>query len=307
VQISIWVISGKIWGYGLNNAKNKFNLRRLFRKMTSIIASLVLGYVAILVLIYFMQSHLVYHPYSAITSTPADLGYEFEDVEIRTDDGLKLHGWFVPEENADITVLFFHGNAGNISGRLETLRLLHQLGLNVLIFDYRGYGRSQGRPTEEGTYRDAAATWKYLTEHKNISEDEIIVMGRSLGGSVAAWLASRRNPAAVILESTFTSAADLGSEIYPWLPVRWLISFKYETRDYIKQISAPIFVVHSRDDKVVPFHHGETLFNETGEPRQFLELRGSHGSGFLETGARYQNALKDFLNQHTSYQTKIEN
>lgn len=279
---------------------------KIVRKMISILASVVFGYVVLLLLIYFLQAHLVYHPYKNITLTPADLGYEFEDLEINTEDGFRLHGWFVPVENADLTVLYFHGNAGNISGRLETIQLLHQLGLNVLIFDYRGYGRSEGKPTEEGTYRDATAVWNYLANHKNIAADNIVIMGRSLGGSIAAWLAGRQEPAAAILESTFTSAADLGSEIYPWLPVRWLISFEYETQEYIQQIQAPIFMAHSPDDNVVPFNHGKTLFNMAGEPKQFLELQGSHGSGFLETGVRYRNALRNFLEQHTSYQTQIE-
>lgn len=285
---------------------NQITRLKIVRKMISILASFIVGYLAILGVIYLLQSHLVYHPYKSITVTPADLGYAFEDLEINTEDGYRLHGWFVPAENADLTVLYFHGNAGNISGRLETIQLLHQLGLNVLIFDYRGYGQSQGKPTEQGTYWDAAAAWNYLTEQKGVDEDEIVIMGRSLGGSIAAWLASRHDPAAAIIESTFTSAGDLGSEIYPWLPVRWLITFEYATHEYIKQIKVPIFMAHSPDDNVVPIHHGETLFGMAGEPKQFLELQGSHGSGFLETGARYRNALKSFLEQYTSYQTKIE-
>lgn len=270
--------------------------------MTGIVLTLALAYVAVLLIIYVLQPRMVYYPSQNITVTPADFGYEFEDVNFATEDRYQLHGWFIPADTANPTMLYFHGNAGNISGRMETIKLLHQLGLNVFIFDYRGYGQSEGRPTEEGTYRDAIAAWNYLRSERGVSESEIIVMGRSLGGSVAAWLSARKNPAASIIESTFTSAPDLGAELYPWLPVRWLIKYDYNTLVNIQKIGNPLFMSHSQQDQVVPYHHGKKLFEAANEPKMFLELEGTHGSGFLDTGEKYRNALRSFLQKHTSYQ-----
>lgn len=266
-----------------------------------IVGSLAVGYAAILLVVYFLQSSMVYHPFSTITATPADLGYQFEDVYFETEDDVQLHGWFIPSDSTGLTVLYFHGNAGNISGRLETIQLLHRMGLNLFIFDYRGFGQSKGIPTEEGTYRDAKAAWNYLRSERGIAESEIVIMGRSLGGSVGAWLAARKNPAASIIETTFTSAADLGAELYPWLPVRWIIKYDYNTLENIQKINSPIFMSHSRADQVVPYHHSKTLFEAANEPKIFLELEGTHGSGFLETGAKYRNELQSFLERYTSY------
>lgn len=269
--------------------------------------SVVLGYAAILLLVYFLQPRMVFHPHKKITATPADLSYEFENVTVKTEDGNRLHGWFVPADTANMTVLYLHGNAGNISGRMETIQLLHQLQLNVFIFDYRGYGQSEGRPSERGTYNDAVAAWNYLQSERRIPGSDIAIMGRSLGGSVAAWLAARKNPAASIIETTFTSAADLGAELYPWLPVRWMIKYEYNTLQNIQKIDSPVFMSHSRADQVVPYDHSRKLFEAANQPKIFLELEGTHGSGFLETGVKYRNALKSFLQNHTSYQYQPKN
>lgn len=259
----------------------------------------------ILLLMYALQSQMIYHPQKEIFVTPSEAGLPFENVQFQTKDGINLHGWFVPADSSRTTVLYFHGNAGNISGRMETIQLLHQLGLNVFIFDYRGYGKSEGKPAEEGTYRDATAAWKYLTADRKIPERRIVVMGRSLGGSIAAWLAARHEPAAAVIESTFISAADLGADIYPWLPVRWMIRYDYNTMENIKKLKVPLFMAHSRDDQVVPFHHGQKLFKEANDPKTFVELRGSHASGFWESGEKYRRSLRRFLESHTVYQSKI--
>lgn len=263
-----------------------------------IILSVAIAYGAVVLLMYLLQSQMVYHPQKNITQTPSNVGLPFEDVTFSTEDKVNLHGWYIPADEAEATVLYFHGNAGNISGRLQTIELLNSLGLNVFIFDYRGYGKSEGHATEEGTYRDAQAAWDYLVSEKNVDTDHIVIMGRSLGGAVASWLAARNNPALTIIESTFTSAADLGAGLYPWLPVRWMMKFGYNTLDNIKQIQSPMFMAHSVDDGVVPYHHGQTLFDAAGEPKTFVELRGSHGSGFWETGEKYRSALRQFLNNN---------
>jgi len=189
-------------------------------------------YAGVTALIYFRQSSLIYYPNAAgriLTATPQHIGLAFEDVELVTEDKVGLHGWFIPSENARATLLFFHGNAGNISHRLDSIAIFNRMRLNVFIFDYRGYGQSQGRVTETGTYRDAEAAWSYLIETRGIDASKIIVFGRSLGSSIAAWLARQHRPAALILESSFSSVPSMAQRLYPFLPVKWLATFSYET------------------------------------------------------------------------------
>lgn len=259
------------------------------------------AYLLIIIVLYFMQSSMIYYPQQNLTATPAAIGLDYEEVTFQTSDEVQIHGWFVPSETAELTVLYFHGNAGNISGRLETLDLLNNLGLNVLIIDYRGYGKSGGVPSEKGTYKDAEAAWQYLTEERATSADKIVIMGRSLGGAIGAQLASNKEAAAAIIESTFTSAEDLGADFYPWLPVRWVLKHEYPTIDYIRRIRVPLMIVHSRDDNLIPFHHGRALYEAANKPKVFVELTGSHNTGFLDTGVRYQTEIQNFLKAHTAY------
>ena len=260
-----------------------------------IVGGLLAGYGVILLLMYTAQSRLIYFPASSISYTPGDIGMEYEPVTFSTGDSVQLHGWYVPTPQARGTILFQHGNAGNISGRLETIRLLHGLGMNLFIYDYRGYGLSEGSPSEEGTYRDAMAAWNYLTQERAIPADRIVIMGRSLGGAVAAWLARQVKPAGVILESTFTSVPDLGSEVYPMFPVRWLSKFEYDSKSAVAEIEAPLLIAHSRDDDLIPYSHGRKLFALAGEPKSFLEMEGSHNEAFYQTGERYRKRLDEFL------------
>ena len=167
----------------------------------------------------------VYHPDRVLTATGAELGRPFEDVSFKASDGVELNGWFFPASTNSprrhLAVLVCHGNAGNIGHRLDTCAALLATGVNVFVFDYRGYGRSQGRPSEEGTYRDAQAAYRWLRQ-KGFAGTNIIAFGESLGGGVAAELAVRETVGGLVLQSTFTSIPDMGAELFPWLPVRWL-------------------------------------------------------------------------------------
>ena len=270
---------------------------RILQSFLWILLSVVVGYLLLVAMMYLLQSQMIYHPQKSIILTPEGVGLSYEDVTFETEDGIILHGWYIPNSGNN-TVLYFHGNAGNISGRLQTIQLLHNLGLNILIFDYRGYGKSEGRPSEQGTYNDAQAAWNYLVSERDKQNDNIVIMGRSLGGAIASWLAVQKKPAAAILESTFTSAADLGSDLYPWLPVRTIIQYDYNTLANIKHIESPLFMAHSKDDEIIPYQHGKTLFEAANEPKTFVELHGSHGSGFWETGEKYRTALQEFLNNN---------
>ena len=255
-------------------------------------------YALLVAFVYLTQDRMVYFPTSTLVSTPDDHGLPYEDVALVADDGVRLHAWFVPAPDARATLLFFHGNGGNLSYRMDSLRIFHDLGLSVLILSYRGYGRSEGRPDEAGIRRDATAAWRYLHEDRGIPAQEIVVFGRSLGAAVGAELAARERPGAVILESVFTSAADLAADLYPWLPVRWLIRYEYDVRGALRDIAAPVLIAHSREDEIVPFRHARELEAATGEPVSLLELRGGHNDGFLRTGAAYRQGLRDFLDRH---------
>ena len=261
----------------------------------TIIVTGVAIYVLIVIILWAFQSRLVYFPHRDIESTPSHAGMAYEMVSLQTSDGVTLSGWHIPSEDSDEILLFCHGNAGNISHRLESIGIFHRLGLSVFVFDYRGYGQSQGRPDEEGTYLDAAAAWDYLVEKRRIDPGHIIIFGRSLGGAVAAWLAKERSPRGLILESSFTSIPDMGAETYPFLPVRLLSRFGYDTREYVGKVLCPVLIIHSRDDDLVSFHHGRELFEAANEPKEFLEIEGSHNDGFLMSAEKYQRELGRFI------------
>jgi alpha-beta hydrolase superfamily lysophospholipase len=269
----------------------------------SVIFIVMLGYGLLLGYVYFFQARLIYFPNIGIgfgSAVPSDIGLDYDDVVFETTDGVRLHGWYVSADQARGVVLFFHGNAGNISHRLDSIEFFHQLGFSVFIIDYRGYGRSEGKTDEQGTYRDAEAAWRHLIEARGIDPGKIVIFGRSLGASVAAWLASRTNPAALILESAFTSAPDLGRHHYWFLPVRALTRIHYDTQSYVERVSVPILVVHSADDEIVPYAHGRKLFSFANEPKAFVKLQGGHNDGFFVSRALYTEALDKFLDVYVS-------
>ncbi|MDI6402137.1 alpha/beta hydrolase [Balneolaceae bacterium ANBcel3] len=253
------------------------------------------GYLLILLLMYLLQASFVYYPSREITTTPQDRGLDYEDVKLKTSDGIMIHGWYVPASQDRATLLFFHGNAGNVSHRMESITLFHELGLNVLIIDYRGYGNSKGTPSEKGTYEDARAAWNFLTQVKDKKPESIILFGRSLGGGIASWLATQTQPAALVLEASFTSAPDLASELYPFLPVNLLMHIRYPVLKHIANTDAPVMVLHSKNDEIIPFHHGKRLYEEASEPKRWLEMRGGHNDGFIETGDVYITAWEQFI------------
>ena len=254
--------------------------------------------VVFIALLFVFQSRYVYYPDRILLADPGAIGLRFESISFETADGVKLSGWFIPSERARGVILFCHGNAGNISHRLDSIQIFHRLGLDVFIFDYRGYGQSQGKPTESGTYQDADAAWRYLIEERQVTPTEIIISGRSLGGAVASWLAQSHTPGALILESTFTSIRDIAARLYPFLPVRLLLRFEYNTADYLGRVSCPVLIVHSSEDEIMPFSHGRRLFEVANEPKRFLELTGTHNEGFLTSGKRYEEGLNAFISEY---------
>lgn len=259
---------------------------------------LIVGYCLLVITVYAIQDHLLYMPVRQISSTPADIGLSFEDITMITKDGQTIHGWWVPAQEEKGTLLFCHGNAGNVSHRLDSIKIFHSLGLNVLIFDYRGYGKSSGRATEEGMYLDAEAAWDHIVREKRKHPDNIVVFGRSLGGAVAAETALRRDAGCLIVESAFTSVPDMATRIYPWLPVRLISKYGYATVEKVSQVRYPKLVVFSAEDEVVPPNHGERIYKNALPPKDVLVLRGDHNSAFLVSGRQYTDGLRGFLEKY---------
>lgn len=254
-------------------------------------------YAALVAAAYVGQPRLVYFPEVGreIVATPAAAGLAYEELALETADGVRLHAWYVKARERRGVVLFFHGNAGNISHRLDALAQFARLGYDTLIFDYRGYGRSEGTPGEEGTYRDADAAWDHLVRARGVDPADVILFGESLGAALAARQAAQSRPRALVLLSAFTSVPELGQELYPILPVKWLAKIRYPTAEYLAGVRAPVLVAHSRDDEIVPFRHGERLFALAPEPKRFLAMSGGHNDAFFFVRPEWEAALAAFL------------
>ena len=292
MRVILWILVVVLIGITSYRRYKQGKVMGVIIAILSIIAAI---YVGLSVLLFFMQSHVLYQPMRGYDYTPSDYGLDYEKVSLSTPDGVTLAGWYVPAEGAEWTVLFCHGNAGNISHRLDTLKMFHELGLNCLIVDYRGYGDSTGKPTEAGTKIDMLAGFQWLIEKKGIRPEQIILFGRSLGGSVAAMIAKDIKPGALVLESTFTSFDDVGSHYYPWLPVRLFSRFSYNTLEAVKQVTCPVLIIHSPDDEIIPYKFGQRIFAAANEPKQFAELKGTHNEGFYENADLYKQIWQNWL------------
>lgn len=272
------------------------------RTIFSLIGIAATLYFLLGLLLFFFQGSMVFlsaMPGRELEATPDDVGLDFEDVHIETSDGERLHGWFVPSDAARGTLLFFHGNAGNISHRLDSILIFNRLGLDLLIIDYRGYGRSSGRTSEAGTYLDSRAAWDYLIEQRSVPPGQVIIFGRSLGGAIGAWLGSQLGgeiqPAGVIIESSFSSGTDMARRLYPIFPAGLLTRLKYPVMEYMARLESPVLVIHSRDDEIIPFEMGQKNFDAVTGEKQFLEMHGDHNAGFWLSRETYIPALAKFL------------
>jgi fermentation-respiration switch protein FrsA (DUF1100 family) len=253
---------------------------------TVLAASLVA--VAALALAISHQESLVFFPDRNVRFTPADLGMAFEDVRLVAGDGVALGAWWIPSPRSRGALVFAHGNAGNMGDRVDKLRLFRALGLSVLAFDYRGYGRSEGRPSEGGTARDMDAAVAWVRDAKGVPLERTVFYGESLGGAVAIAAAARECPGALVVESTFTSVRDMARRHYPFVP-GWLVRIGYDSRSRIAALACPKLILHGPRDSIVPFAMGEELFRAASEPKRFARLAGDHNSGgILESPEAYQ-------------------
>lgn len=270
-------------------------MRRHWSKRKLLLWALLVCFVV--VMLRWFEHSQVYHPSRQLDASGAELGRPVADVFFKTVDGLELNGWFFPADanspRASVVILVCHGNGGNISHRLDLCRTLLASGVSVFLFDYRGYGRSRGRPSEQGTYRDAQAAYGWL-RHRGFAGKNIIPYGESLGGGVASELCLREETGGLILQSTFTSIPDIGAELYPWLPVRWISTIRYNTHDKLPRIHVPVLVLHSRSDRLISYRHAERNFAAANEPKIFQEIQGDHNDPTVNA-ERFREGIEKLL------------
>lgn len=258
----------------------------------------LLGLLVIALMLYRFEHSQVYHPTRDAEYTPDDVGRPAEDVWLKTSDGLRLHAWFFAADQssprAKFVMLFCHGNGGNLTSRPGYYRAILETGVNLLTFDYRGYGRSGGEPSEAGTYTDAEAAYQWLRT-RGFAPEHILVWGESLGGGIASHLAATEPVGGLMLQSTFTSIPDIGAELFPWLPVRLISRIKYDTHSRLPHLKCPVVVMHSRGDTTIRFPHGERNFAAAREPKAFVELEGDHNDALLANRAAYVSGAEKIV------------
>jgi uncharacterized protein len=251
-------------------------------------------------MIFGLEKLVLYVPERKLEATPQLEGLEYEDVWFPARDGLKLHGWFVPAPGARFTILWFHGNAGNISHRVNNIKYLHRLlGVNVFIFDYRGYGKSEGRffnLSEQATYHDGAGAVAYLKGRQDIRGTSTVYFGRSLGAAIAVEIARQDPPAGLILETTFTSVVDMSKIVLPYFPIRSLIRTRYETLKKLPELHVPILILHGDQDEVVPLEQARRLLEAANPPKRLYTVHGAHHNDtYVVGGEAYFRVWEEFL------------
>ena len=269
-------------------------VRRVLTGVVVVASVVVAAMVAVLAIVFVRQESLIYFPDRHVRSTPADLGMAFEDVRLTTDDGVAVAAWWIPAPNSRGALIFCHGNAGNMGDRIGKLRLFYDLGLSVLTFDYRGYGSSEGKPSEEGTARDMDAAVAHVRDAIGVPLDRTVFYGESLGGAVAIEAAVRFPPAALVAESTFTSARAMARRHYPFVPA-FLVRVGYDSLSRVAALACPKLFLHGPPDTIVPFEMGEALFRAAPEPKRFATLVGDHNSGGILESPEARRALAELL------------
>lgn len=250
----------------------------------------LLGLLVIALMLYRFEHSQIYHPTRDAEYTPDDVGRPAEEVWLKTPDGLRLHAWFFAADKSSprvrFAMLFCHGNGGNLTSRPGYYRAILETGVNLLTFDYRGYGLSDGEPSEAGTYTDAETAYQWLRT-RGFAPEHILVWGESLGGGIASHVAATQSVGGLVLQSSFTSIPDIGAELFPWLPVKLLSRIKYDTHSRLPHLKCPVVVMHSRGDMTIRFHHGERNFAAARDPKAFIELEGDHNDPLLANRAAY--------------------
>jgi fermentation-respiration switch protein FrsA (DUF1100 family) len=280
-------------------AKLKTPRRSWKQRAARLLGAAILCYLGVLIVLLLLENRLLFHPLRAAQDWLPPPNARVQDVDLRTSSGTRIHGWWCPIKNWEPgqgAMLYCHGNAGNLSHRGEAIALWQQaLGISVLIFDYPGYGHSDGTPTEAGCYASADAAYEWLTGTLKVPPDQVLIYGGSLGGAVAVDLASRQPHRALILVKTFTSIPEAAQSVYPWLPARWLVRTRFDNLEKIARCTRPIFIAHGTTDRLVPFGQGRRLFEAANEPKRFLAMAGvDHNDGL---SSDFFATLRTFLEQ----------
>ena len=244
----------------------------------------------------YLERKMVFFPPKDYLLYPQQLGLNYREANIKTADGETLWAWHFPSDSARYTVLFFHGNAENISFRLDFADRLLALGLSVLLVDYRGYGKSTGKPSEKGIYEDALAGYQFLTDSLSIRPENIILWGSSIGAAAALDLATKVEVSGLILEGCFTSAREMSKEIFPYFPFHWFASFKFDNLGKIPKVKAPVLIIHARQDEIVPWQMGRALYDKANPPKYFYTVEGAgHNDTYDREGEQYFQKVREFI------------
>jgi hypothetical protein len=243
-----------------------------------------------------LERMFIYFPTQEIEADPSQIGLQYLDVLATTSDGIRVHGWFIPRPGASYTFLIFHGNAGNISHRLEWIQMLHELGAHVMIIDYRGYGRSEGKPFEEGLYLDALAGYDWWSKERAADRSKLILVGESLGCAVAIDLAARVPVDGIVLQSSFTTAWDMAKTLMPVGLIQPVLGVRFDSAAKIRKINCPKLFIHGDRDEIVPFRLGRKLYDLAPPPKEFYEVPGAgHNDLVWVAGSEYVKRLRAFL------------
>lgn len=263
-----------------------------------VLAIFLLTYLSACLYLFFAQNSLIFQPNIDPAGNPIWQSIAHQEHYFNSKNANKLHAWFVEGDTNKKTVLICHGNAGHIKDRAGLIQIINQAGYSVFIFDYQGYGQSQGTPSEQNTYDDVESAWNYLTTQLNKDPNKIIVLAQSLGGAIGSYLCTKVQPAFLILCSTFTSIKRLGQEHYPIFPVNYLLKINYNTLENCQKSLCPVLVMHSKDDKRINIKHGLALYQAAPSPKKFIELHGEHGTAAIESKDIYIAAIEDMEREH---------
>ena len=254
---------------------------------------------AVLLIVFFQyaEQRSLYFPSKSITDTPKNEGMLYDGLSLLTSDAQKIQAWFIPKQGAKNVILFFHGNGGNLSHRLEKISFFHSLGFNVFIMDYRGYGKSSGSPSEQGLYKDAQSSYDYLITALKFKPEQIILFGESLGAAVATEMALKNKVGAVILESAFSSVSDMTKQILPLFPTLLLRS-RFDSYSKINSIKVPKMFIHSHNDEIVPYALGRKLYEKAASPKLFVEISGGHNEAFFWHEEKIKKQMRTFFDAY---------
>jgi uncharacterized protein len=253
-------------------------------------------YLIVCIAAFFMQRQLIYHPFRQILMTPEAIGLKYYELRLQSPDGVEFVVWVIPADSSLINVVYFHGNAENISNNVGTYKLLHELGVNVYAFEYRGYANCTGTPSEDGITIDLKKFAEHLAGTLPANA-RTVALGRSLGGAIAAKFATLYPIDGIILESTFNRMVDVGKKAFPYLPISFLLRERYDSEEILRSLNKPVLVIHSQDDEVIPFELGKRLFAAAIGEKSFVEIEGSHNSGFEISEGTLRVAYRDFFDR----------